>query len=165
MDSSMRWNCFIFSMFSKSLRRRVLAATSPGARPSQRSPGEKKHPESEEESGASRGAQATLHIPTGKPQSKSRGENTQFLPGHQHFTSKDPGVSAWGFRLSPHPRRPGSFGKGQRCPLGPHVLAAPTAPSVQLCRDSPHHDPSLGRGDVGSVGQSPLPDPKETGEM
>lgn len=165
MDSSVRWNCFIFSMFSKSLRRRVLAAASPGARPSQHSPGEKKHPESEEESGASRGAQATLHIPTGKPQSKSQGENTQFLPGHQHFTSKDPGVSAWGFCLSPHPRSPGSFGKGQRCPLGPHALAAPTAPSVQLCGDSPHHNPSLGRGDVGSVGQSPLPDPKETGEM
>lgn len=94
MDSSVHWNCFIFSMFSKSLRRRVLAAASHGARPSQRSPGEEKHPESQQESRASRGPQATLQIPTGKPQSKSQEENMPFLPGHQHFTSKDPRVSA-----------------------------------------------------------------------
>lgn len=63
-------------------------------------------------------------------------------------------------------------GRGQRGPLGLCALAAHAAPSLpapsgQLCAVSPHHNPSLGRGDIGHaciLSQSPLPDPKEIGE-
>lgn len=53
------------------------------------------------------------------------------------------------------------------CTFAAFAALSSHAPSGQLCRASPRHSPSVGRGDVGHacvLGQSPLPDPKETGE-
>lgn len=158
-------------MFNRSLETPCSRSHQPSeARPSQRCPGEKKHPESQEETGASQGSQGKWQTPRGKPQSKPLGGKHTVLK-HTNKTkhaSKDPGISTWGFPLSPHPCCPGSFGKGQRCPLRPHVLAAsavlsPPAPSGWFFGASPHHGPSLGRGDVGP-GPGPEPSSRPKGD-
>lgn len=71
-------------MFNKSLRHHVPAPTSsarqpgPGAWPSQRSPRQKKHPESQKETGASQWAQGKWQTPKGKRQSKPLGRKTHY---------------------------------------------------------------------------------------
>lgn len=171
----MAWThlCVRIASFSqcstKILRRGVPAPTSPAL--------EHGHPSTTlgKTSRNSRGEQSILGS-TGKMANPKRQTPKQVPGGKAHCasqdTSKDTGVSAWSFPLSSCPLQSVRFGKGQRWPLHFHALAAFAAlfssvPSGWLCRASSHHGPGLGRGDVGHacvLGQSPLPDPKETRE-